>query len=83
MTHDHLEMSLYSIQCFGDDGRLDAAELRRILAIAERDGTVSAEETRVLGNIIGRIRPHELDSALSDQIAAINAKLGTDFRPGS
>lgn len=80
--HDHLHMSVFSIQCFSDDGKLDAGELRKVLAMAERDGSVNEEEKRVLGNIIGRIRPQELDHDLSEQIAAINAKLGTDFRPG-
>lgn len=78
--HDHLHMSVFSIRCFADDGKLDATELGRVLDIAERDGSVNDEEKRVLGSIIGRIRPHELDDRLAAQIAAINSKLGTDFR---
>lgn len=78
--HDHLHMSVFSIRCFGDDGKLDAAELGKVLDIAERDGSVNEEEKRVLGSIISRIRPHELDDDLAAQIAAINSKLGTDFR---
>lgn len=83
MSHDHLHMSVYSIKCFTDDGKLDAEELQKILDIAERDGHVGDDEIRVLGNIIARVQPHELDQALSEKIAAINAKLGTDFKPAA
>lgn len=78
--HDHLHMSLFSIRCFSDDGKLDASELRKILAIAERDGTVDEEEKRVLGNIIGKIRAFEVDAELAELIASVNSRLGTDFR---
>ena len=39
-SRDHLEMTFRSIQCFADDGRLDAAELGSLLDIAERDGVI-------------------------------------------
>ena len=75
-NRDHLEMAFHSIRCFSDDGRLDAAELARIVAIAERDGVADADELRVLGNIIGRIQPHELDAAMQAQLAEIARKFG-------
>jgi len=75
-NRDHLEMAFHSIHCFSDDGRLDAAELARIVAIAERDGVTDADELRVLGNIIGRIQPHELDASMQAQLAEIARKFG-------
>lgn len=75
-NRDFLEMAFQSIQCFGNDGRLDAAELAGILAIAERDGVTDDNERRVLGNIIARIRPEEIDAAMKAQLDAIARKFG-------
>jgi len=73
---DYLEMSFQSISCFADDGRLDAAELAKIVAIAERDGVIDRNEMRVLKNIIDRIQPHEIDAAMQQQLQALSQKLG-------
>jgi hypothetical protein len=75
-SRDYLEMAFQSIRCFSDDGRLDAIELGRILAIAERDGVTDDNELRVLGNIIARIQPHEIDPAMQAQLAAIAGRYG-------
>lgn len=75
-NRDFLEMAFRSIRCFSDDGRLDAAELGKILTIAEQDGVVDANELRVLGNIIARIQPHEIDAAMQAQLADITRKFG-------
>jgi len=77
-NRDFLEMAFQSIQCFGNDGRLDAAELGRILAIAQRDGVTDDNERRVLGNIIARIRPEEIDSAMKAQLDAIARQFGIE-----
>lgn len=63
-SRDYLEMSFKSIQCFSDDGKLDARELGKILAIAEKDGVIDQNEIRVLRNIIARVKPHEVDDAM-------------------
>lgn len=75
-SRDFLEMAFHSIRCFSDDGRLDAAELEKILAIAERDGVTDSNELRVLGNIVARIRPHEIDAAMQVKLAEIAGKYG-------
>ena len=77
-SRDYLEMAFHSIRCFSDDGHLDAAELGRILAIAERDGVTDDNERRVLGNIIARIRPHEIDAAMQVQLADIARRFGIE-----
>lgn len=74
-SRDYLELSFRAVECFGNDGRLDAAELDKLIAIAERDGRFDANEVRVLKNIIGRIRPDELDAAMKTRLAALAAKL--------
>lgn len=75
-SRDFLEMAFHSIRCFSDDGRLAAAELGRILAIAERDGVADDNELRVLGNIIARIQPDEIDAAMRMQLVEIADKYG-------
>lgn len=75
-NRDFLEMAFQSVRCFGDDGRLDAGELARIIAIAERDGVTDDNERRVLGNIIARIRPDEIDAAMQAQLNQIARKFG-------
>lgn len=75
-NRDYLEMSFQSIQCFSNDGKLDAHELGKILAIAEKDGVIDQNEIRVLRNIISRIKPHEVDEAMRQKLAEISAKVG-------
>ena len=74
-ARDYLEMSFHSIQCFSDDGKLDASELGKILAIAERDGVIDQNEMRVLRNIINRVKPHELDEAMRKKMMEISEKI--------
>lgn len=75
-SRDYLEMSFHSIQCFTNDGKLDAGELGKILAIAEKDGVIDQNEIRVLRNIIARIKPHEVDEDMKQKLAEISAKVG-------
>ena len=77
-SRDYLEMSFQSIQCFTNDGKLDAQELGKILAIAERDGVIDQNEIRVLRNIIARIKPHEVDDAMRAQLQAVSDKINAE-----
>lgn len=74
-SRDHLEMTFRSIDCFSNDGKLDAEELGSILEIAERDGVIDANEIRVLKNIISKIRPHEIDDAMQKKLDEIAKKI--------
>ena len=74
-SRDYLEMSFRSIQCFSNDGKLDATELGKILAIAEKDGVIDNNEIRVLQNIISRIKPYEVDSAMRAKMVEISEKI--------
>lgn len=73
---DYLEMTFRSIQCFSNDGRLDAQELKALLEIAERDGEIDDNEVRVLRKIIAQVRPEEIDAALREKIAIVEQKFG-------
>ena len=75
-SRDYLEMSFQSIQCFTNDGKLDADELGKILAIAEKDGVIDQNEIRVLRNIIARVKPHEVDEAMRKKMMEISEKIG-------
>jgi hypothetical protein len=72
---DFLEMAADSIGHFANDGRLDADELGRIIAIAERDGRIDQDELRVLTSIIAHVQPNELDAAMQARIAEICSKV--------
>lgn len=80
-SRDYLEMSFRSIECFTNDGKLDASELAKILAIAERDGELDQNEIRVLTSIIKRIKPHEVDGAMQKQLAEITQKIESVGQP--
>lgn len=77
-SRDYLELSFESIRCFAEDGRLDADELQRLVAIADRDGRFDTNEIRVLKNIIGKIRPEELDAPMKEALQALSARLTRD-----
>ncbi len=74
-SRDYLEMSFRSIECFSNDGKLDAKELASILAIAERDGNIDQNEIRVLRNIISKIEPHEVDEEMQGTLKKVSAKI--------
>ncbi len=74
-SRDYLEMSFRSIECFSNDGKLDAKELANILAIAERDGNIDQNEIRVLQNIISRVEPHEVDEAMQTMLKKVEQKI--------
>jgi hypothetical protein len=64
----HHEIAIASIHVFSDDGRLDAAELEKLLALALRDEIVDGDEKRVLANILGRA---ERDGVAPEVLARI------------
>lgn len=70
-NRDYLEMTFHSINCFADDGTLDAKELQQILNIALKDGVMDDNEKRVLANIIGRLNDAELDGELLAKVEEI------------
>ncbi|MBT9525072.1 MAG: hypothetical protein IV105_07420 [Rhizobacter sp.] len=75
-SRDHLTMAYRSIECFSNDGKLDPAELQKILDIALADGVVDADERRVLVSIIGKLTPTELTPKMQEQIAKVRAAAG-------
>ncbi len=74
-SRDYLEMSFRSIECFSNDGKLDAKELREIFAIAERDGEIDHNEIRVLRKIISLIKPSEIDDEMKQQLQRISKQI--------
>lgn len=75
-SRDYLEMSFHSIQCFSNDGKLDAGELGKIMAIAEKDGVIDQNEIRVLRNIVARIKPYEVDELMREKLQELSLKIG-------
>ncbi len=71
-NRDYLELTFRSINCFSDDGKLDANELDSLMAIAKRDGVIDDNEKRVLSNIVARVREEEIDAALASKIQELD-----------
>lgn len=74
-SRDYLELSFRSIECFADDGKLDASELHKLLDIAMRDGVVDDNEKRVLNTIIEKIKPEELDKDMLRMLDQVKAAI--------
>ncbi|MBX3712947.1 MAG: hypothetical protein KF800_13380 [Lysobacter sp.] len=72
----HHEIAIASIHVFTDDGRLDLAELERLLALALRDGSVDEDEKRVLGNILGRAERDGVDPEVQARIDQVRLQHG-------
>lgn len=70
----HLNLALASIPVFTDDGRMDLAELDRLLSLAEQDGTLDDDERRVLANILRRAEGDGPDADVMQRIAEVRAK---------
>lgn len=64
----HHEIAVASIHVFSDDGRLDLAELEKLLALALRDAVVDEDEKRVLGNILARAERDGVDPDVQARI---------------
>lgn len=71
----HIEMSLLSIECFMNDGKLVANELNKLVSLAEKDGVMTQEEISVLTSVIKRIKPNEVDAAMKSRLERLNAKI--------
>jgi tellurite resistance protein len=70
-SRSHLDLTIASINIFSNDGLLDAAELEKLLQLAERDGAVDEDEKRVLGKIFAQAEQTKLDPAVARRIAEI------------
>lgn len=75
MNKDHLEMALKSVEAFQNNGQLDADELRKIIAIAEKDSVIDQNEIRVFRSIISRVDPSEVDDDLRSVMASLAEKI--------
>ena len=73
--HSHLEIAITSISCFQDDGRLDVAELDKLVSIAERDGEITPDEARVLDGIINRLESADLDAVMLARVDVLREQL--------
>ncbi len=68
----HLAIALSSIQCFLDDGRLDEAELNKLLALAEADHHIDDDEARVLSSIMKQALDSGVDAAMTQRIQQVS-----------
>lgn len=71
----HLQIVLASIHAFSNDGKLDASELDAMAAIARKDGTIDADEARVLLDIIDKLTDAELTPEMKAAVADLRTEL--------
>ncbi len=72
----HHDIAIASIHVFSDDGRLDLAELEKLLALALRDDVVDQDEKRVLANILTRAERDGVDADVQTRIDEVRVKYG-------
>jgi hypothetical protein len=72
----HHEIAITSIHVFSDDGRLDLAELDKLLALALRDEVIDEDEKRVLGNILTRAERDGVDEVVLTRIDQVRQQHG-------
>jgi LDH2 family malate/lactate/ureidoglycolate dehydrogenase len=72
----HHEIAIASIHVFSDDGRLDLAELEKLLALALRDAIVDEDEKRVLANILTRAERDGVDESVLTRIDQVRQQYG-------
>lgn len=72
----HLKLALASIPVFTDDGRMDLAELDKLLGVALEDGAVDDQEKRVLANILARAEKDGVDADVQARIAQVRVQHG-------
>lgn len=72
----HHAIAVASIHVFSDDGRLDLAELEKLLALALRDEVIDEDEKRVLGNILTRAERDGVAADVQTRIDEVRARYG-------
>ena len=75
-TPSHIRIVMESIRLHANDGQLDQAELEQLVAIAESDGEISAEERRVLGDILDGLDHLAITPELKAGLARVRARVG-------
>ncbi len=78
-NRDHLDMLLKASEAFVEDGTLTGHAFKKIVAIAERDGQFSADETRVLGNILATLDVGEVDGDIKRQLSDLIHRYGLEL----
>ena len=76
---DYVDLVSYAVEAFANDGRLDPQELDKLLSIASRDGKIDEDETRVLKNVLSRLRSDELSLAMRDKLRDVERKYGVSL----
>ena len=74
--NSHLQIALASIEVFNNDGRLDLAELDRLLDIALKDRVVDDEERRVLARIFREAEAAGVDATVGRRIVEARQQHG-------
>ncbi len=72
----HIDLALYSIKVFGNDGTIDQGELSELLRIALIDGEIDEDEKDTLANIFNKVSEWEVDPEVWSKIGEARKKYG-------
>ena len=75
MSSRWMEMAVYAIQIFSNDGTMDDHEFDCLLGLAREDGVVDADERRVLGRVLDRVDRQRVPDALWARIGSVRSEL--------
>lgn len=70
----HIDLALYSIKVFGNDGTIDQGELSELLRIALLDGQIDEDEKHTLANIFNKVQEWEVSPKVWADIAEAREK---------
>jgi hypothetical protein len=76
IAKSHIAIALQSIDAFVNDGRINAAELQKMLDTALADNQIDAEESRVLSKVLLHAKQAGLDAETTALVASIKARHG-------
>jgi len=78
-SNDYLGTSDHSIECYGSEDKLRAAELDKIMTLAGKKSMIDQSEIRELTKIILKIDPVEVDESLQAKFNQIMHKVKAQY----
>ena len=75
-TQGDIELAYASLVMFADDGKLSQHEIKTLLEIALRDGSMTDREREILRGLFNRIREEDVAAEAWTQLQSIRQEYG-------
>lgn len=72
----HIDLALYSIKIFANDGTIDLEELENLLTIALKDGVIDKDEKHTLANIFKKVEEWDVTPKVWNRMKEVREKYG-------